>query len=106
MDPPSALGTAMSRPAIAGLALAASLLVQPSPALAADRYAVVITGASGGEAYAAKYDGWRSSLITTLRQRFKYPDDHLFVLAEREGQDVAKATRENVRRVLGGLRSR
>jgi hypothetical protein len=95
----------MIRAAIAGLAFASSLLVA-SRALAADRYAIVITGASGGEAYAAKYDGWRTSLVATLKQRFKYPDDHLFVLAEREGQDVAKATRENVRRALGGLRSR
>jgi hypothetical protein len=96
----------MIRAAIAAIAFAASLLVQPSRALAADRYAVVITGASGGEAYAAKYDGWRTSLVTNLKQRFNYPDDHLFVLAEREEQDVAKATRENVRRALGGLRSR
>jgi hypothetical protein len=99
------VGTAMIRAGIAGLAFASALLV-PSRALAADRYAIVITGASGGEAYAAKYDGWRTSLVATLKQRFKYPDDHLFVLAEREGQDVAKATRENVRRALGGLRSR
>ena len=66
----------------------------------------MITGASGGEAYAAKYDKWRTSLVATLKQKLKYPDDHLFVLAEREGQDVAKATRENVRRVFGGLRTR
>src|SRR6202043_3315552 len=52
------------------------------------------------------YDRWRTSLVTTLKLRFGYPDDHLFVLAEREGPDVAKATRENVRRVFGGLRSR
>jgi hypothetical protein len=92
--------------AVAGLALAGVLLVPPSLARAADRYAVVISGASGGDAYALKYDTWRTALVAMLKQRFGYPDDHLFVLAESEGQNVAKATGENVRRVFGGLRSR
>lgn len=96
----------LDRPAVAGLALAGLLLAPPSLARAADRYAVVISGASGGDAYAEKYDKWRTALVAMLKQRFRYPDDHLFVLAESEGQNVAKATRENVRRVFGGLRSR
>jgi hypothetical protein len=110
MDLAASVGTAMTGtpalPAVVGLALAGWLLVPPSPAQAADRYAVVITGASGGDPYAEKYDKWRTALVTTLKQKFRYPDDHLFVLAEREGQNVAKATRENVRSVFGGLRSR
>ena len=73
---------------------------------AADRYAVVITGATGGNAYAEKYNTWRTALVTLLKQKLKYPDDRLFVLAESEGQDVAKATRENVRGLFGALRSR
>jgi hypothetical protein len=73
---------------------------------AADRYAVVITGASGGRVYAEKYDTWRTALVTLLKQKLKYPDDRLFVLAESDGQNVAKATAENVRRLFGALRSR
>ena len=73
---------------------------------AADRYAVVITGASGGSAYAEKYNSWRTALVTLLKQKLKYPDDRLFVLAESEGQNVARATRENVRRLFDTLRSR
>jgi hypothetical protein len=110
MDLAASVGAAMTGtralPAAVGLALAGSLLVPPSHAQAADRYAVVITGASGGDPYAGKYDKWRTSLVTTLKQKFRYPDDHLFVLAESEGQNVAKATRENVRSVFGSLRSR
>ena len=90
---------------VAGVVLL-SALIHASPALAADRYAVVITGASGGAAYAQKYDRWRASLVATLTQKLGYPDDHLFVLAESEGRGVAKATRENVRRVLGDLSKR
>lgn len=77
-----------------------------APAWAADRYAVVITGASGGAAYAEKYDRWRNALVGTLKQKFRYPDDHVVVLAETERPGVGKATRENVRTAFAGLRSR
>ena len=59
---------------------------------AAERYAVVITGASGGQVYAEKYDKWRSSFLLTLKQKLDYPDDHVFVLAETEGRTVGRAT--------------
>jgi hypothetical protein len=87
-------------------ALTALLIGCASFAGAADRYAVVITGAAGGSAYAAKYDMWRTTLVTLLKQTLEYPDDRLFVLAEREGQNVARATRENIRGLFGVLRSR
>ena len=67
---------------------------------AADRYAVVVTGASGGQVYAEKYDKWRTSFLATLKQKFGYPDDHVFVLAEQESGDASRATRDNVRRRL------
>jgi len=81
------------------------LLISPG-ALAADRYAVVITGASAGQAYAEKYDKWRGAFLATLTQKLNYPDDHVFALAESEGGNVVRATRDNVRRVFAGLRSR
>ena len=54
-----------------GLALAALAVALASPA-AADNYALVVTGASGGEAYARKYDGWRgvrATAYSTSRER-------------------------------------
>ncbi|MEP7305461.1 MAG: hypothetical protein ABJA98_08100 [Acidobacteriota bacterium] len=89
-------------------ALSALVLVAwfASGARAADRYAVVITGASGGQGYAEKYDKWRSSFLLTLKRTFNYPDDHVFVLADTEGRTVGRATRDNVRRVFSGLRAR
>jgi hypothetical protein len=77
-----------------------------SAAAAADRYAVVITGASGGPAYAEKYDTLRTSFAATLRDTFSYPDDHMFVLAEQEAPGVRKATRQNVQQVFAELRRR
>ena len=65
-----------------------------------------ITGASGGEKYAAKYAQVRTMFAATLRDTFGYKGDHLLVLAEQEDKDVQKATRENVQRVFVGLRKR
>jgi hypothetical protein len=72
---------------------------------AAERYALVVTGASGGEDYAAKYQGWRTSFVQTLREKFGYPDDHVKVLSE-EGGRGEKSTREDVRAALSELRKR
>jgi hypothetical protein len=76
------------------------------PAAAGDRYALIVTGASGGPQYAQKYETWRASLITTLRDRFAYPLDHIVVLAEDQAPGIRRATRENVRVSLGELRRR
>src|SRR5262249_5757890 len=75
-------------------------------ASAGDRYALIVTGASGGPQYAKQYDSWRTSFVNTLRDSWNYPDDHVYVLAEKEGEGVALSTRENVRRVLGELRAK
>jgi hypothetical protein len=84
---------------VAALALAA-------PAAAGDYYALVVTGASGGEAYAQKYDKWRMGFVETLREKFGYPDDRIVVLGEQETPTVARATRVNVQRALADFRKR
>lgn len=73
---------------------------------AAEHYAVVITGAAGGDAYAQKYDTWRTVFVNTLREKLGFDDAHLIVLAERESDGVAQATRVNVERAFAGLRGR
>jgi hypothetical protein len=87
-------------------AAAMLLLLGLASKASANHYAVVVTGASGGEAYAQKYDKWRLSFVTTLHEKFHYPDDHIIVLADADGAGILKATRANVRRVLGDLRKR
>jgi hypothetical protein len=82
----------------------ALFLTLASPVFAGERYAVVITGASGGDAYETKYAKWRASFAATLRDTFHYTDDRLFVLGETDGTGVEKATKENIQRVLGALR--
>jgi hypothetical protein len=85
--------------------LAIAFLV-PASAFAGDRYALVITGASGGDAYAQKYTAWRVAFTATLRDKFHYAPDRIIVLGENEGDGVQKATREHVRRALSDVRAR
>jgi hypothetical protein len=73
---------------------------------AGERYALVITGASGGEAYAQKYAKWRASFVDTLRGKFHYDPQRLIVLAESAGEGVQTPTREHVRAALADLRKR
>ena len=54
------------------LCLAVLALLCVTPAFAGERYALIITGASGGEAYQQKYDRWRATFLATLRERFAY----------------------------------
>ncbi len=82
------------------------VLMVARSASAGERYALVVTGASGGLPYAQKYLKWRTAFVHTLRDTFRYPEDHLLVLAEDEGEAVRKATSDNVRRALTVLRRR
>jgi hypothetical protein len=105
VDSAPPLGAALKN-AFAAIAATVALAGGAQTALAADHYAVVITGASGGEAYAQKYDAWRATFVALLRERFGFDDQHLFVLADHESAGVLRATRENVQTVLGELRKR
>ena len=74
--------------------------------MAGEKFALVITGASGGDAYAQKYLKWRVEFVETLKTRFAYKPDHILVLAENESEGVEKATRERVQHVFADLRKR
>ena len=94
----------MKRGGVAAAALLGFSLSAPS--FAGDSYALVVTGASGGESYAAKYAHWRQSFVSTLRTKFGYPDDHVIVMAEGPGPGVRAATRDEVHRTILDLRGR
>lgn len=78
----------------------------PAPAAAAgERYAIIITGASGGPEYATKYQGWRTALSRILKDEFGYPADRIRVLAE-DLPEEQRSTRANVRAAFADLRKR
>jgi hypothetical protein len=86
--------------------VALCLATVASQASAADRFALVITGASGGAEYAEKYANWRNAFTRLLRERFAYPADHVIALSEKEESGVRLATREQVRVAFAELRRR
>lgn len=105
MDPTAALGSPL-RDALRKCLLACACALIAAPSFAGERYAIVVTGASGGDVYARQYAEWRSAFTIILRQTFNYPPDHIVVLAEDESDGVGKATRENVRAAFIALRNR
>ena len=77
----------------------------PTPAVAEERFAVIVSGVSGSEKFAQAQKGWASSLESTLRKGFGFPADRVTVLSE-TGAATTSATRENVIRTFGELKPR
>jgi hypothetical protein len=96
--------------------LLALSLVALLPALAAaeERYALIVSGASGGEKYAILQHTWREELTAALTGRLAMPPANVFALDEQSAQSArsgpgsatTQATSGNVRRVLADLRQR
>jgi hypothetical protein len=100
-------GTGRVSAAVLRVAACCAVLLLCAAALeAGERYALVVTGASGGPQYAEKYDEWRSSFVQLLQGQLGYPEDHVLVLAEEEFAGAQRATRENVRTAIADLRKR
>ncbi|MGH9254274.1 MAG: hypothetical protein ACRD3C_06865 [Vicinamibacterales bacterium] len=83
------------------------LLAASCPILAGaqERYAVIVSGASGGEKYAAQQQKWRSQLAVFLTTNFALPDANIVILDE-NSSGSSSATAANVRRLFGDLRRR
>ncbi|MGE3955668.1 MAG: hypothetical protein AB7H96_03035 [Vicinamibacterales bacterium] len=96
----------MKERVLAVVLLAGSLVLLGTRAYAAERFALVVTGASGGPQYAEKYDEWRNSFVQLLQGPLGYPEAHVQLLAEEEFAGARKATRENVRAALADIRQR
>ncbi len=76
------------------------------PAVAQDQYTLLVTGASGGAKFKENHDRWRAALVTALRNRPVFDDDHLIVLAETPGPGIGRASREGVRQAAEQLAGR
>ncbi|HXW05702.1 MAG TPA: hypothetical protein VD833_10755 [Vicinamibacterales bacterium] len=93
------------RPGQRALALALAALMWAAPVLAEERFALIISGASGGAEYAAQYAAWTDSLTSVLTEHLKLDADNVRLL--REGADPGQtATAGNVRRSLAAIRQR
>jgi hypothetical protein len=107
MDSASQMGAQVTRSTLLLMMLSVTLVAAAAPnATATERYALIITGASGGSDYQEKYRAWRTAMVSVLENTFEYPHDHVIVLADDENPDLRKATRTEVRAALAGLARR
>jgi hypothetical protein len=86
--------------------VAFALLLLPAIAQAGERYALIVSGAAGGDQYAERYTAWRTAVTSILLDKFKYPVDRVVVLADAEEDGLRKSTRENVQRAFADFRKR
>lgn len=70
------------------------------------RFALVVSGADGGDAFAANHARWREALVQSLVERMQMPSEHITVLhGDGEAATRTLATRERVREAMGALAS-
>src|SRR5688572_20428556 len=82
---------------------AAVLAALSTAAWAQERYAVIVTGATGGALYAAQYQEWSDTFARTLTGALKFDPSHVIVLSETDNSEQA-STAVNVRRHLTALK--
>jgi len=93
----------------AALIVAALLGCGVPAAVAADgaenRYALIVSGATGGQEYVTQYARWSSDLAKALVEALRFDPARVTTLSETR-QSEAAATAENVRRALTSIRDR
>ena len=103
MDPQKEMGHALN---LSGpICLALVLCLFTSPALARERFAIVVSGASGGPKYVENFDRWRTTVVKALTEGLGFTPDRVIVLHE-AASDADRPTRENVRRAGASVASR
>jgi hypothetical protein len=81
------------------------LALLPSLAAAEERFALVVSGANGGQEYAAQYSVWTQALSGVLADRMKIPPANVAILTDGAAAATA-STAENVRRAIASVRQR
>jgi hypothetical protein len=84
-------------------ALAFAISVVPTAAVAQQRHALIVTGATGAPLYSVQYREWSESLSKTLVDAMKFDPARVVSLSETDAAGAA-ATAANVRRRLNDLR--
>ena len=92
----------MSAPRHLALALLVAL-ASARLASAEERYAIVVSGATGGASYAQQYTAWTKALTMVLVERLKFEPSRIVTLSE-SADPASAATAANVRRTLAAVR--
>jgi hypothetical protein len=71
-----------------------------------NKYAVIISGASGEPAYAKQFQQWTTALQTTLTGRFGFPKNRVRLLAENPADSATlPATADEVKKLFASLKT-
>lgn len=84
--------------------LLAVLGLSPASATAETRWAVIISGASGGEKYAEQMRDWREGLRSAMVDRYGFRAEHVRLLVDESVTTGEKGTADNVRRLLSEIK--
>lgn len=78
--------------------------VRPAPT-DANKFAVIIVGAGGEEAYAQQFAQWSTDLTRVLNTRFGFGNERLRILAEKPQPNQLRATADEVKRAFAALKT-
>ena len=102
VGPSAPLGAPMSRVRLVACVLTG--LLWATPLLAENRYALVIAGAPGGEAFISTYSTWVQQLSSAFIEHLAFPADHVIVLSGTSKDERQHSTQQNVRAAIARLR--
>jgi hypothetical protein len=81
-----------------------AIALSPVTALAQNRWALIISGASGGEKYAEQMAGWRGDLQKTLVDRYQFKPEFVKTLVDEAAKSGERASAANVRALFGEIK--
>ena len=84
--------------------LFAVLVYFPASAAAEARWAVIISGASGGEKYAEQMRDWREGLRSAMVDRYGFKAEQVRLLVDESVAAGEKGSAENVRKVFSEIK--
>jgi hypothetical protein len=94
----------MQKPRNVRALLVVGLLGIPVVAAAETRWAVIVSGASGGPKYAEQMRDWRAGIQSALVDRYGFDAAHVRVLVDETVKTGEAANAENVRKLFGEIR--
>jgi hypothetical protein len=103
----SGVGSRWSRVGIrlaATTIVAATCLCDASAAFAQDSWALIVTGASGGQKYAEQLQSWRTELQTALVDRYGFAATRVQVLVDETTKTGEQATAKALRQAVSEVR--
>jgi hypothetical protein len=80
------------------------LFVVAFDAAAENRWAVIVSGASGGEKYSEQMTTWRNDLRTALVDRYQFKPEFVKVFVDETATSGEKGTAENVRKLFAEIK--